>query len=116
MRSVNHRYLEYSLRLPEEFRALEPTPVPEQSEAFALANVTIVEPGVAVPVEDGDVDNIEIDCAARVARMRNNEPRRFLLTMGGAGAQRELFKAVVDHCKGTRNWKQAQDQIRYLKK
>ena len=24
LRSVNHRYLELSLRLPEEFRALEP--------------------------------------------------------------------------------------------
>lgn len=44
------------------------------------------------------VHNIEIDCAARLARMNNSEPRRLLLTMGGAGAQRELFKAIVDHC------------------
>ncbi|NJL93620.1 MAG: hypothetical protein HC915_07765 [Anaerolineae bacterium] len=44
------------------------------------------------------VENIEDDCAARVRRMANNEPRRFLLTMGGAGAQRELFKAVIEHC------------------
>lgn len=44
------------------------------------------------------VANIETDCAARLARMKNKEPRRFLLTMGGAGAQRELFKAIVDHC------------------
>ena len=44
------------------------------------------------------VENIEVDCAARMARMRDGEPRRFLLTMGGAGAQRELFKAIVDHC------------------
>jgi len=43
------------------------------------------------------VENIEIDCAERLRRMRNGEPRRFLLTMGGAGAQRELFKAIVDH-------------------
>jgi hypothetical protein len=43
------------------------------------------------------VDNIEMDCAARVDRMRQGEPRRFLLTMGGAGAQRELFKAVITH-------------------
>ena len=43
------------------------------------------------------VENIEIDCADRLRRMRNNEPRRFLLTMGGAGAQRELFKAIVEH-------------------
>jgi hypothetical protein len=44
------------------------------------------------------VDNIEVDCSARLRRMHNNEPRRFLLTMGGAGAQRDLFKAIIDHC------------------
>jgi hypothetical protein len=44
------------------------------------------------------VENIEVDCAARLRRMWNNEPRRFLLTMGGAGAQRELFRAVIEHC------------------
>jgi hypothetical protein len=43
------------------------------------------------------VENIEADCAARLSRMGNNEPRRLLITMGGAGAQRELFKAVIDH-------------------
>jgi hypothetical protein len=43
------------------------------------------------------VENIEADCGDRLERMREGEPRRFLLTMGGAGAQRELFKAVVDH-------------------
>jgi hypothetical protein len=44
------------------------------------------------------VENIEIDCEARLKRTNNNEPRRFLLTMGGAGAQRELFKAIIEHC------------------
>jgi len=44
------------------------------------------------------VENIEIDCAARLQRMLDNQPRRFLLTMGGAGAQRELFKAIIEHC------------------
>lgn len=44
------------------------------------------------------VENIEIDCQARIQRMRNNEPRRFLITMGGTGAQKELFKAVIEHC------------------
>jgi hypothetical protein len=43
------------------------------------------------------VENIEVDCAARIRRMENGEPRRFVLTMGGAGAQRELFKAIVEH-------------------
>jgi len=44
------------------------------------------------------VENIESDCADRIRRMHNNEPRRLLVTMGGAGAQRELFKSIIDHC------------------
>jgi len=44
------------------------------------------------------VENIETDCEARLRRMRDGEPRRFLVTMGGAGAQRELFKAIIEHC------------------
>jgi UDP-N-acetylglucosamine:LPS N-acetylglucosamine transferase len=44
------------------------------------------------------VENIEVDCADRLRRMKNNEPRRLLVTMGGAGAQRELFKAIIEHC------------------
>lgn len=44
------------------------------------------------------VENIEVDNAARIQRMKNNEPRRLLLTMGGAGAQRELFKAIIEYC------------------
>ena len=43
------------------------------------------------------VENIEVDCVARLRRMKNNEPRRILLAMGGAGAQRELFRAVIEH-------------------
>ena len=43
------------------------------------------------------VENIEADCAARMRRMAAKEPRRFLVTMGGAGAQRELFKAIIEH-------------------
>jgi hypothetical protein len=43
------------------------------------------------------VENIELDCERRLGRMASGEPRRFLLTMGGAGAQRELFQAIVDH-------------------
>ncbi len=41
--------------------------------------------------------NIERDCDARLARKKNGEPMRFLLTIGGAGAQRELFQAVIRH-------------------
>jgi hypothetical protein len=43
------------------------------------------------------VENIESDCASRLERMDADEPRRFLLTMGGAGAQRDLFKAIIEH-------------------
>ena len=44
------------------------------------------------------VENIEEDCSARLRRMRDHQPRRILVTMGGAGAQRELFKAIIEHC------------------
>jgi hypothetical protein len=44
------------------------------------------------------VENIEVDCAARMQRLNDKQPRRFLLTMGGAGAQKELFKAIIEHC------------------
>lgn len=43
------------------------------------------------------VANAESDCAARLARKEKGEPMRFLLTIGGAGAQRELFAAVIRH-------------------
>jgi hypothetical protein len=43
------------------------------------------------------VENIEADCAARLQRVTSGEPRRFLLTMGGAGAQRGFFKAIIEH-------------------
>ncbi len=44
------------------------------------------------------VENIEVDCAARLQRMQDKQPRRFLITMGGAGAQKELFKTVIEYC------------------
>jgi hypothetical protein len=44
------------------------------------------------------VENIEVDCEARMRRMKDKQPRRYLLTMGGAGAQKELFKAIIEHC------------------
>jgi len=43
------------------------------------------------------VHNIEADCKARMDRAAKGAPRRFMITMGGAGAQKELFKAVIDH-------------------
>ena len=80
----------YGFRIMNQFdeddRILEPTP------ADALYYV-------GHHVDHELVENIEADCADRLRRMSNGEPRRFLLTMGGAGAQRELFHAVVQHCR-----------------
>ena len=43
------------------------------------------------------VSNIEADCDARVARKKNGKPMRFLLTIGGAGAQKEIFAAIIKY-------------------
>lgn len=41
------------------------------------------------------VSNIEADCAARKERKAHGKPMRFLLTIGGAGAQKEIFAAII---------------------
>lgn len=43
------------------------------------------------------VSNIETDCDARIARKKNGKPMRFLLTIGGAGAQKEIFAAIIQY-------------------
>ncbi len=43
------------------------------------------------------VKNIEADCKARLVRRQRKEPMRFLLTIGGAGAQKEIFAAIITH-------------------
>ncbi len=43
------------------------------------------------------VSNIEADCAARIERKKKGAPMRFLLTIGGAGAQKEIFAAILTH-------------------
>ncbi len=43
------------------------------------------------------VSNIEVDCDARLARKRDGKPMRFLLTIGGAGAQKEIFAAIIKY-------------------
>jgi hypothetical protein len=43
------------------------------------------------------VSNVERDCADRLSRASTGEPRRFLISIGGAGAQESLFKAVIDY-------------------
>ena len=43
------------------------------------------------------VSNIEVDCARRQKRVEEGKPMRFLLTIGGAGAQKEIFAAIIRH-------------------
>lgn len=43
------------------------------------------------------VTNIDRDCDSRIRRVQNGKPLRFLLTIGGAGAQREIFSAIIKH-------------------
>lgn len=41
------------------------------------------------------VSNIEEDCEKRMRRREEGAPMRFLLTIGGAGAQKEIFAAII---------------------
>lgn len=41
------------------------------------------------------VANLEKDCQARMNRVKDGKPMRFLLTVGGAGAQMEIFASVI---------------------
>lgn len=43
------------------------------------------------------VSNIEKDCLARIERKKAGKPVRFLLTIGGAGAQKEIFAGIIKH-------------------
>ena len=43
------------------------------------------------------VENIEKDCDARIERRKSGKPMRFLLTIGGAGAQKEIFAEIIKH-------------------
>ncbi|OJF76242.1 MAG: hypothetical protein BKP49_08890 [Treponema sp. CETP13] len=42
------------------------------------------------------VQNIEIDCKKRIERSQGKGPIRFLLTVGGAGAQGDYFAAIIN--------------------
>lgn len=43
------------------------------------------------------VANIEADCDERIRRSEEGKPMRFLLTIGGAGAQKEIFKEIIKY-------------------
>ena len=41
------------------------------------------------------VSNIEEDCRRRIDRAKNGKPLRWLMSVGGAGAQKDIFVAVI---------------------
>ena len=41
------------------------------------------------------VSNIEVDCKKRLDRVENNKMKRLLLTVGGAGAQKEIYLSII---------------------
>lgn len=43
------------------------------------------------------VANADADCERRSRRVLSGEPIRYLLTVGGAGAQYDLFKGIIEH-------------------
>jgi len=44
------------------------------------------------------VQHLEDDCAARIRRVERGEPRRLLISIGGAGVQAEIVTEVIRHC------------------
>ena len=48
-------------------------------------------------IDDELVQNIEADCRARLDRMEQGKPRRYFLSIGGAGAQQQLFEDIIRH-------------------
>ena len=46
-------------------------------------------------VDDELVKNLEKDCASRIDRLQNGKPLRFLLSIGGAGAQGDYFASLI---------------------
>ncbi len=62
-----------------------------------IPNSDIIETGHYVDSEL--VTSIRTDCAKRLERAANGEPRRFLLTMGGAGAQVQKFADIAVFCR-----------------
>lgn len=46
-------------------------------------------------IDNEIVENLEADCKKRMERASKDKPLRFLLTVGGAGAQGEFFSAII---------------------
>jgi hypothetical protein len=58
-----------------------------------MGNTDIVYTGHYI--DDELVRNIESDCACRLDRLRSGKPVRFLLSVGGAGAQGDYFAGLI---------------------
>lgn len=43
------------------------------------------------------VSNLDTDCESRIRRLHEKKPLRVLLTIGGAGAQREIFASIIEY-------------------
>jgi len=43
------------------------------------------------------VEHLQADCLKRLKRLQDGDPLRLLITVGGAGAQRELFSKIIQH-------------------
>lgn len=67
----------------------------KKRELKGLPNNALHEVGCYVDHEL--VSNIEIDNEKRRERIRNNEPVRFLITVGGAGAGAKQFASMIKH-------------------
>ena len=48
-------------------------------------------------IDDELVKNIEADCKRRMDRLNSKKPVRFLLTIGGAGAQADICEAILKY-------------------
>ncbi len=47
-------------------------------------------------IDHEPVANIEVDCERRLYRLQQGAPRRYLMTVGGAGAQLDLFVGMIE--------------------
>ncbi len=43
------------------------------------------------------VEHIDEDCQRRIDRRKKDQPLRFLLTVGGAGAQKDMIAGIINH-------------------
>lgn len=50
-------------------------------------------------IDDEFIKNLEVDTKSRLNRLNNDKPKRFLLSIGGAGAQEDLFYSIITYLK-----------------